>query len=112
MEDERKRVQILAELDRSKNQFFANLSHEFRTPLTLMLGPVEGILAKSEDQVYPDNREILKTVYRNGLRLLRLVNTLLEFSRIEAGRVQATYEPTDLPAFTADLASIFRTRIY
>ena len=109
MENERKRVQVLAELDRSKNQFFANLSHEFRTPLTLMLGPVEGILAKSEDQVYPDNREILKTVYRNGLRLLRLVNTLLEFSRIEAGRVQATYEPTDLPAFTADLASSFRS---
>ncbi len=109
MENERKRVQVLAELDRSKNQFFANLSHEFRTPLTLMLGPVEGILAKSEDQVYPDNREMLKTVYRNGLRLLRLVNTLLEFSRIEAGRVQATYEPTDLPTFTADLASSFRS---
>src|SRR5581483_10971424 len=108
-EGERQRAEALAELDRAKTAFFSNVSHEFRTPLTLMLGPVEDILAKPADQVLPDNRHLLELVNRNGLRLLRLVNTLLDFSRIEAGRVQAVYQPTDLAAFTADLASVFRS---
>lgn len=107
--EERRRAEALAELDRAKTAFFSNVSHEFRTPLTLMLGPVEDMLAASGDHVPPENRELLKTVHRNGLRLHRLVNTLLEFSRIEAGRVRAYYEPTDLAAFTADLASNFRS---
>src|SRR6185369_870976 len=55
--------------------------------------------------------EDLQAVYRNGQRLLKLVNTLLDFSRIEAGRVQAVYEPTDLSALTADLASVFRSAV-
>jgi signal transduction histidine kinase/DNA-binding response OmpR family regulator len=108
-EEERRRAEILAELDRAKTAFFSNVSHEFRTPLTLMLGPLEDILAKPADQVTPDNRELLTIVHRNSLRLLRLVNTLLDFSRLEAGRVQAVYEPTDLATLTADLASNFRS---
>ena len=108
-EEERKRAEALAELDRAKTAFFSNVSHEFRTPLTLMLGPVEDMLVKPAGEVLPDNRELLTVVHRNGLRLLRLVNTLLDFSRIEAGRVRATYEPTDLASFTADLASNFRS---
>jgi PAS domain S-box-containing protein len=108
-EEERKRAEALAELDRAKTTFFSNLSHEFRTPLTLMLGPVDEILAKPEDEVLPDNRELLELVHRNGLRLQRLVNMLLDFSRLEAGRVQASYEPVDLTAFTRELASAFRS---
>jgi signal transduction histidine kinase len=108
-EQERRRVEALTELDRAKTAFFSNLSHEFRTPLTLMLGPIEDILAKPGDQVTPDNRELLAVVHRSGLRLQRLVNTLLDFSRIEAGRAQASFEPTDLGAFTAELASSFRS---
>jgi PAS domain S-box-containing protein len=108
-EEERKRAEALAELDRAKTAFFSNVSHEFRTPLTLMLGPVEDMLAKPAEQVPPDNRELLGVVHRNGLRLQRLVNALLDFSQIEAGRVRATFEPTDLAAFTADLASNFRS---
>ena len=108
-EEERQRAEALAELDRAKTVFFSNVSHEFRTPLTLMLGPVHDVLAQPSEQLDPENRERLKLVHRNGLRLLKLVNTLLDFSRIEAGRVEATYEPTDLAALTADLVSVFRS---
>jgi len=107
-EEERRRAEALAELDRAKTAFFSNVSHEFRTPLTLMLGPVEDLLAQEEGQI-PENRELLRVVHRSGLRLQRLVNTLLDFSRIEAGRVQASFEPIDLAAFTAELASGFRS---
>ncbi len=105
-EDERGRAQMLAEIDRAKTTFFSNVSHEFRTPLTLMLGPLEDALAAS---AAPEQRTRLEMAHRNALRLLRLVNALLDFSRLEAGRVEATFRPTDLPAVTADLASSFRS---
>nr|MDZ8037706.1 response regulator [Nostoc sp. CreGUA01] len=110
-EQERKRAEALAEIDRAKTIFFSNVSHEFRTPLTLMLGPLEEILANCSGLLPANEQEQLKMVQRNGLRLLKLVNTLLDFSRIEAGRVQAAYEPTDLAIFTAELASVFRSAI-
>ena len=105
-EDERRRAEALAEIDRAKTAFFSNVSHEFRTPLTLMLGPLEDALAAADA---PEQRERLDMAHRNALRLLRLVNSLLDFSRIEAGRVEATFRPTDLAALTADLASSFRS---
>ena len=108
-DDERRRAKALAELDHAKIAFFSNVSHEFRTPLTLMLGPVEDALAASDQPLPPQQRERLEVVHRNGLRLQRLVNSLLDFARIEAGRVQAAYEATDLADFTADLASNFRS---
>jgi signal transduction histidine kinase/DNA-binding response OmpR family regulator len=103
----RERADALAEIDRAKTAFFSNVSHEFRTPLTLMLGPLEDALAEAE----PDatGRERLEIAHRNALRLLRLVNSLLDFSRIEAGRIEASYQPTNLAALTADLASSFRS---
>jgi PAS domain S-box-containing protein len=108
-EEERKRAEALAELDRAKTAFFSNVSHEFRTPLTLILGPVDDALAGIDGELSPVYRERLEVARRNGLRLQRLVNTLLDFSRIEAGRVHAAYEPTDLAALTADVASNFRS---
>jgi PAS domain S-box-containing protein len=108
-EEERKRIEALAEIDRAKTAFFSNVSHEFRTPLTLMLGPVEELLARSHTDLPPAAKSQLELVNRNGSRLLRLVNTLLDFSRIEAGRMQALYQPTDLAAFTIELASVFRS---
>ena len=108
-EEERKRLEALAEIDRAKTTFFSNVSHEFRTPLTLMLGPVEDLLANSHVGLSPAAKSQLELVNRNGSRLLRLVNTLLDFSRIEAGRMQAIYQPTDLAAFTLELASVFRS---
>jgi len=108
-EAERRRAEALAEIDRAKTTFFSNVSHEFRTPLTLMLNPLEEVLAKPEDEVLPENHQLLEIAYRNSLRLLRLVNTLLDFSRVEAGRIQASYEPVDLPRLTAEIASNFRS---
>jgi len=107
-EQERKRAESLAELDRAKTTFFSNVSHEFRTPLTLMLAPLEDILANQQTTNNNEQRRELEIVHRNGLRLLKLVNTLLDFSRIEAGRVQALYQPIDLCAATIELASVFR----
>jgi PAS domain S-box-containing protein len=102
----------LAKLDVLKTQFFANISHEFRTPLTLMLGPLEEMKREFAGAVVPPPyRPQVDLVHRNGLRLLKLVNTLLDFSRIEAGRVQAVYEATDLAQLTAHLASEFRSAI-
>jgi PAS domain S-box-containing protein len=100
----------LAKLDELKTQFFANISHEFRTPLTLMMGPLEDVMARPEG-LSASNREQLESAHRNCLRLLKLVNTLLDFSRIEAGRIEASYEPTDLTLLTEELASVFRSAI-
>ena len=107
IEAERRRAEALAEIDRAKTIFFSNISHEFRTPLTLMLGPIEDAAA---DPATPASvRGQLELAHRNSLRLLKLVNSLLDFSRIEAGRVEASFEATDLAALTRDLASTFRS---
>lgn len=91
-------------LDRLKTEFFANVSHEFRTPLTLMLGPLEDLSARQLGEV---ERQLVESAQRNALRLQKLVNTLLDFSRLEAGRLKVNFQPTDLPALTAELASHF-----
>lgn len=106
-EEARKRAEALAEIDRAKTAFFSNVSHEFRTPLTLMLGPLEEALQRG--QLAPHDRERISIAHRNSLRLLTLVNSLLDFSRIEAGRVNAVYTPVDLASITRDLASNFRS---
>ncbi len=109
-EEERRRAEALAEIDRTKTAFFSNVSHEFRTPLTLMLGPIEDVLNDSSSTgLSPTHRDRLETAHRNSLRLLRLVNSLLDFTRIEAGRVDASFEPVDLASLTAELASNFES---
>jgi PAS domain S-box-containing protein len=108
-EAERHRAEALARIDQAKTAFFSNVSHEFRTPLTLMLGPIEAAATHPETPSWV--REQLSLARRNSLRLLKLVNSLLDFSRIEAGRVQASFEPTDAAALTKDLASSFRSAI-
>ena len=107
--EEKKRAEALAEIDRAKTAFFSNVSHEFRTPLTLMLGPLEDLIARLDGSVPAQDRQLAVMAHRNALRLHKLVNTLLDFSRIEAGRAQASYEPTDLSLLTAELASSFRS---
>ncbi|WP_421793779.1 ATP-binding protein [Hydrocarboniphaga effusa] len=107
-ETERRRAEALAELDRAKTRFFSNVSHELRTPLTLLLSPLDDVL---EGDIESTQRERLLMARRNAHRLQKLVNTLLDFSRIEAGRTQALYEPTDLALLTAQLASSFRSTV-
>ncbi len=107
-EEERRRAEALAELDRAKNVFLSNVSHELRTPLTLMLGPLEDARSTANATLHGP---ALDMVQRNAVRLLKLVNGLLDFARIEAGRAEASYQETDLPRLTADLASSFRSAV-
>ncbi len=108
-EADRRRTEALAEIDSAKTIFFSNVSHEFRTPLTLMLGPIEAACANPETP--PQLRAGLELAQRNSLRLLKLVNSLLDFSRIEAGRLQASFESVDAAMITRDLASNFRSAL-
>jgi PAS domain S-box-containing protein len=107
---QQRRAEELAELDRAKTAFFSNISHEFRTPLTLITGPVQELRDELGRGGGPA-RDELEVIHRNALRLGRLVNTLLDFSRIEAGRMQARYRPVDLAGFTTELASVFRAAV-
>ena len=108
-EFEQRRAETLAELDQAKTDFFTNVSHEFRTPLTLLLGPAEDALADETNPLSGRQRERIEVILRNGQRLLKLVNTLLDFSRLESGRVEARFEPVDLAQYTRELASMFET---
>ena len=107
--EERRRLEALAELDRAKSEFFSNVSHEFRTPLTLMLGPLEELLTTGSGELRPAVAEQLRMAHRNGRRLLRLVNTLLDFARVEAGRLHPQFELVDAAALTEEFAAVFRS---
>jgi signal transduction histidine kinase len=110
-EVERERAEKFAELDRVKTTFFSNVSHEFRTPLTLMLGPLEEALGDSTEPLGPRQKARFTLARDNALRLLKLVNALLDFSRFEAGRLRASYAPLDVATFTAELAGMFQSAI-
>jgi signal transduction histidine kinase len=99
----------LGQLDAAKTAFFSNVSHEFRTPLTLMLGPLEDALADTTAPLAPAQRARLGLAHDNSLRLLKLVNALLDFARLEAGRLRASYAPVDVAALTAELAGMFQS---
>jgi PAS domain S-box-containing protein len=104
---ERERLERLAELDRAKTEFFSNVSHEFRTPLTLMLGPLEEVL--DDDALSPDVKEELELVRRNAAQLQRLVGTMLDFSQIEAGRLRAQFVAVDLAERTREIVALFES---
>jgi signal transduction histidine kinase len=109
-EEARKQAEALLEIDRAKTAFFSNISHEFRTPLTLMLGPLEELLSQKQSFTTEQDAQLSAT-HRNALRLLRLVNTLLDFSRIEADKMKGHFFPVDLSGVTIDLASSFRSAV-
>jgi signal transduction histidine kinase/DNA-binding response OmpR family regulator len=110
-ETERERAESLAELDRAKTTFFTNVSHELRTPLTLLLGPAEDALADDEAALPASQRPRVEVIHRNAERLLKLVNTLLDFSRLQGDQAGAHREPVDLAAYTAELASMFDSAV-
>jgi signal transduction histidine kinase/CheY-like chemotaxis protein len=105
---ERRRAESLAELDRARTAFFSDVSHELRTPLTLLLGPISDVLGDPGEPLAPATRDQLSLAMRNGQRLQRLVDDLLDFASIEAGRATAVRVETDVAAFTADLAGVLR----
>lgn len=107
LENERKRLEELAEIDRAKTAFFSNISHEFRTPLTLMLGPLEDLM--ENHSLKHSEKKIIDTTHRNALRLLKLVNTLLDFSLMESGRLKARFTPVNLSSLVENLAGNFRS---
>ncbi|HEY1553308.1 MAG TPA: ATP-binding protein, partial [Kofleriaceae bacterium] len=111
IEQQRRRTDELAALDRAKTAFFSNISHEFRTPLALMLGPLDELLAGRHGEVSPGVALQHQLVHRNTLRLHKLVNAMLDFARIEAGRARALFAPTDLATLTTELAGMFRAAV-
>ena len=110
-ESERRRAEELAALDRAKTAFFTNVSHELRTPLTLLIGPAQDALADAANPLTAPQRERMETIARNGDRLLKLVGTLLDFSRLESKQARAAFEPVDLAQYTAELASMFDSAV-
>jgi signal transduction histidine kinase/DNA-binding response OmpR family regulator/anti-sigma regulatory factor (Ser/Thr protein kinase) len=110
-EQERQRAEDLARLDFAKTTFFTNISHELRTPLTLLLGPAEDALRDDEVPLAPSQRARIEVIQRNAERLLKLVNMLLDFSRMEAGRGKARYEPLELARYTVELTTMFDSAV-
>lgn len=106
-EHERRRARELAELDDAKTAFFATISHELRTPLALILGPLQELL--DDPSLGSEQHTVLRTARRNAMRLLTLVNDVLDFTSVDSGRTRARYQPTDLAAQTAELAGVFRS---
>ncbi|KAL8290344.1 hypothetical protein RQP46_002602 [Phenoliferia psychrophenolica] len=109
-EQDFRRAEELLQLDRAKSAFFSNVSHELRTPLTLILGPLQDVLSAKEN-LQPADRERLTVVQRHSTRLLNMVNSLLDFSRIETGRTSLVFRPVRLSQLTVDLVSLFRSAI-
>jgi len=108
-EEEKRKHKLLRELENARTAFFSNVSHEFRTPLTLLLAPLQEII--QETNLSKRDKDKAQLAYRNALRLQKLVNTLLDFSRIESSKVNTVFQPTDLAELTKNLASNFRTLI-
>ncbi len=100
------RAEHLSELDTLKTQFFANISHEFRTPITLILGPLKDFYNKAKSR---EEKTVLATMMRNGQRLLRLINQLLDLSKLEAGKMQMHASPVDLVQFLREIASSYES---
>ncbi len=110
LDEEKKRFEELSELNKAKTDFFNNASHELRTPLMLILGPIENLLAEG-DALTPQMKSEIEVVYRSAIRLLKLVNNLLDFSRIESHRKDILYEEVDLRQLTTTIASGFASAI-
>lgn len=97
--------QKLMELDQIKSRFFANISHELRTPLTLLIAPLENLMQRFGRAVDEETRGTLQTMHANGMRLLKLINDLLDLVRLESGRMEVKREPLALTEFVKGLAS-------
>ena len=91
--------QKLVEMDQVKSRFFANISHELRTPLTLLLAPLQSILTQKNTAFDSQSLEWLNMMHANGMRLLKLINDLLDLVKLESGNIEVLREPLNLPEF-------------
>jgi signal transduction histidine kinase len=103
------RTRAVEELDAQKTDFFANISHELRTPLTLILAPLESMREDGLGYIKERHRGYIEVVYQNALRLLKLINDLLDFSKLEAGKMALSPQKTDLVAAVENYLSIARS---
>ena len=97
--------QKLVELDQIKSRFFANISHELRTPLTLLLAPLETLIRERGAAFAGDIRELLGIMQSNGMRLLKLINDLLDLVRLESGKMQVRRERIEVHPFLRGLVN-------
>jgi signal transduction histidine kinase/FixJ family two-component response regulator len=110
-EYERARTEMLTDLDEAKTRFFQNVSHEFRTPLTLVLGALQGADTESPSGAQGLDADTIETARRAALRLDRLVDAIFTFAQAEGGSLVAHRQPTDISALTQDCASMFRSAV-
>jgi len=104
-EAEQLRLDTMVRMEKAKNAWFRGAAHDLRSPLTLVAGPLEDLL---NSQVTPAQKHHLTTAKRNVDRLLRLVNSLLDFSRLEAGRVEGRFVPVNFGEWVSELAEVFQ----
>jgi signal transduction histidine kinase len=100
--------QKLVEMDRIKSRFFANISHELRTPLTLLLGPLQTLIKERGSALQPEMRQLLLIMQSNGMRLLKLINDLLDLVRLESGKMEVKREPVAIEPFLYGLANAIK----
>ncbi|RJX28814.1 MAG: response regulator [Desulfurivibrio sp.] len=108
-EELRKANEELKELDRLKSEFFSNVSHELRTPLTNIILPIQNVLENSGDKIQTDNRTEKEAILRNAHRLMKQINEILDFSRLEAGKMNIRAAEKDLNALLDDIIAAFKT---
>jgi len=110
--EQREKVEVqLREAERVKSDFFANVSHELRTPLSLILAPTESLLSGKHGELSSIQTELLRTVHNNSVRLLQMVTGILDFSKSEAGKIQAKPEPTDIAQLVRQVLHDFRPMV-
>ncbi len=97
--------QKLRELDEAKSRFFANISHELRTPLTLLIAPLESLIQRAESTRPQEERDLMDTMHGNSMRLLKLINDLLDLVRLESGRAQVRTQRVNVNDFIKGLAT-------
>ena len=112
LEENRKTIEEnnrkLVELDQVKSRFFANISHELRTPLTLLIAPLESLMRRFNKSLDEETHNLLVTMQSNGMRLLKLINDLLDLVRLESGVMQVKREPVEVAEFVKGLTSSAR----
>ncbi len=104
-------AQKLKELDRAKSRFFANISHDLRSPLSLIMGNLENIKVATENYLTPKSRADLDVIERNGMRLLNMTDEISDLTKLEEGKLKLNTEPVSLFPYLESLLNMFATTL-